>query len=512
MSSILDKRRAGVLLHITSLPSTLGFGSMGRHAYRFVDFLRECGLSVWQILPIHPLHRVPLRTPHRDCLSPYQPMSAFAGNPMLINLRKLIDRDWAPRVSLPIYNRDQLVDAVKYRHSFLKNSYSYFSKHSSSEDKHNFCIFMDKNKEWLEDYALFCVFKDIYKDVAWWGWERKGFRNHKSEAMKQASEKFLQQVNEYYFEQFVFFTQWDELKTYANDNGIYLFGDMPFFVSGDSVDVWAHRDYFLLDERGKLEFTSGVCKSNFVYPYQEQFYDYPLYHWDNMKKTEFTWWCDRFMNLDRLFDIARLTYFQGFEKCLKVPCTGSKPMSRSEGICYPTPTGSLFAKINQHTHIPMVTDVPAPPNGNKLHEQLNLYSSKVLQLAFCGEDAIRSKNCHLLHKHLPSDVFYTGTHDSNTILGWLKELQINNSDKLKHICDYFDIQPLPELFIKATFRSVAKLAVIPMQDILELDESCRMNIPETLSFNNWRWHFEWSQLTYETENKLKEWVTKYDRD
>jgi 4-alpha-glucanotransferase len=172
ISNLLDKRRAGILLHITSLPSTLGNGTMGKHAYRFIDFLSENGLSVWQVLPIHPPQRVPLNTPHRDFLSPYQPQSVYAGNPLLINLDKLMKKGWLPKKQLPSFNNhDQLEQSFDYRYQCLKSAYSHFSEHTEKADREAYQQFVEQNKEWLDDYALFCVLKDVYQGVCWWQWQ-----------------------------------------------------------------------------------------------------------------------------------------------------------------------------------------------------------------------------------------------------------------------------------------------------------------------------------------------------
>lgn len=206
-SPVLNQRRAGILLHITSLPSTLGLGSLGRHAYRFVDFLKECDLSVWQVLPIHPLHRVPKNTPHRDFLSPYQPMSVHAGNPMLINLQKLIDRGWLPRMSLPTYSVDHIEEAFEYRRKCLKDAHFHFSRQATSKDRELYDQFVENNKDWLEEYALFSALKDLYSGAYWWHWPEEGHRNHDPDALTQFRQRSDKKycLDQYYFEQFAFF-------------------------------------------------------------------------------------------------------------------------------------------------------------------------------------------------------------------------------------------------------------------------------------------------------------------
>jgi 4-alpha-glucanotransferase len=529
MNNVLDKRRAGILLHITSLPSTLGLGSMGKHAYRFVDFLKECDLSVWQVLPIHPLHRVPIATPYRDFLSPYQPMSAFAGNPMLINLRKLVNKGWLPpRTTFPDYSSGQVEQAFKYRHDCLKESYFYFMKHANSIDKQDFDDFVEQQSSWLKDYALFCALKDFYSGACWWNWGNIKHRNAEPEALAQFCQRKDKKycLERYYFEQFAFFTQWSELKQYANDNGVYLFGDLPFFVARDSVEVWAHREYFQLDETSMPLFFSGIPpEMDYFYPDKGQCWGHPLYHWDGLQSDDFAWWVKRFETINRLFDLVRLTYFQGFHQCWAIHKSSSqlRPIP-ARGEWQITPPQLFNQLLHENSPIMIADDVGGSEVVSNLRDRQKIYSIKILQLAFDLRQSNPLKNQHLPHHYSPMDVVYTGTHDSDTTMSWLKRIS-SDTKKLDQIIDYINPlldKNLPDRMLKDTvwsltqlaFRSVAKLAIIPMQDILFLGKEHRMNSPKKSNFrlHNWRWQFNWAQPKRETERKLKQWMAQYERN
>jgi len=518
MNNVLDKRRAGILLHITSLPSTLGLGNMGRNAYLFVDFLKTCNLSVWQVLPIHPLHRVPVDAPYRDFLSPYQPMSVFAGNPMLINLRKLIEKGWLPRMNFPANSSDWSMEKVfEYRYKCLKDSYNYFEKHASPEDKQSFDHFINQH-DWLKDYALFCVLKDFYGGACWWDWSDTGHRNHDLDALDQ----FMNQddnenrLRQYYFEQFAFFTQWQELKQYANDKGIQLFGDMPFFVARDSVEVWAHREYFQLDEHGIPLFLSGFSYSQ---PDKGQCWGHPLYNWGVAPEESFQWWLKRFKVVNDLFDMVRLTYFQGFQYCWAIP--NETPINFAHGKWQRTAGRALFVELlKQNLSVTLIAeDIGVTDEVIRLRNEFKFLGIKLLQLAFDKKGGKQLSNYHLPHNHLPRDVVYTGTHDTDTAKSWFfndrpGETQEDKENRQEFVCSYLDAkaEDMPFRLIRAAFQSSSKLAMIPMQDLLSLEGECRMNTPGTSDSSNWRWQLQWLLITQEIEQKIKEWMEKYERN
>jgi len=507
IATVLDKRRAGILLHITSLPSTLGNGTMGRNAHRFIDFLNDCGLSVWQVLPIHPPQRVPLNTPYRDFLSPYQPQSVYAGNPLLIDLNDLMKKGWLPQMTLPFYNNQQLEQVIDYRYRCLKDAYSYFSEHASTADHDAYQQFIEENQDWLEDYALFCTLKDFYQGACWWNWPDQSYRYHEPQALEKARKRFADKIEQYCFMQFAFFTQWQELQEYAHQNGVYLFGDLPFFVARDSVEVWAHPENFLLNEQGNPQFLSGVpSKNDYFCPHKGQCWGNPLYNWDN----NFQWWIARFKRLTHLFDLVRLTHFRGFCQCWAIPADNPNP---AQGNLQSVPGEILFEQLQQEKLLDnsiVAEDIGAYDEVIKLRKNFGLLGMKILQLAF----DLELKNHHLPHHHLPHNIIYTGTHDSNTTVGWFEKIKTKNEEREKYLCEYLNTQAenVPWAMIQAAFQSVAKLTIIPMQDILGLDAEHRMNTPGTSNGHNWRWQFEWLQITPDMKKKLKELVERYERN
>ena len=515
MAIDFEKRRAGVLLHLTSLPSTLGNGTMGKQAYLFVDFLKDCGLSVWQVLPIHPPQNVLVRTYHRDFLSPYQPQSVHAGNPMLINLQRLIDKGWLPKRILPSFNnQDQLEQSFKYRHACLKKASIHFFQHAKKGEREAYQQFVEENSWWLDDYALFRALKYKYQNACWWNWFNKDHRHYGSQALVKTRKRLKPFIELHYFIQFAFFTQWQELKKYANQNGVYLFGDMPFFAALDSVDVWSKRDNFLLDKEGKPLFFSGVpAEGDHFYPDKGQCWGHPLYNWENIQKEDFKWWIARFKKLSRLFDLVRLTHFRGFHQCWAIPAESSRPV---DGNWKQVPGEALFKKLQEEklldSPILVAEDIGASDEVIRLRNDFHLLGVNILQLAFDIKVEKPLKNYHLPHHHKLRNVIYTGTHDSDTIMNWSKRLE-KNKDKQKCVCEYLGTEiNLPWSLIQAAFKSAALLSVIPMQDLLNLDARHRMNTPGTSNSRNWRWQFEWSQITSEIKNKIKEIVERYERN
>jgi 4-alpha-glucanotransferase len=488
---------------------------MGKHAYMFVDFLKECGLSVWQVLPIHPPQNVPLNTPHRDFLSPYQPQSVHAGNPMLIDLQKLIDKGWLPRKSLPSFNNhEQLEQSFKYRRARLKEASIRFFRYAKKREREEYQQFVEENNWWLDDYALFCALKYTYRDVCWWKWPVKDYSRYEANALEKARNRFAEKINQYKFIQFAFFKQWYELKEYAHQKGIYLFGDMPFFVARDSVDVWNKRDNLLLDEEGKPLFLSGSPPINdYFCPNKGQCWGHPLYNWDNLQKDNLQWWIARLKSANRLFDLVRLTHFRGFYQCWAIPANDPKPRN---GKMLLIPGEALFSKFIEEQICSnssmrcIAEDVGVPKGVKELRNKFKLPGIKILQLAF----DLELRNHHLPHHHSLDDIIYIGTHDSNTTAGWFQKIKEENEKRQKYLCDYLNTQSenVPWAMIQAAFQSVAKLAIIPMQDILNLDAKHRMNTPGTSNSRNWRWQFKWLQVTSEIKMKLKNLVKCYERN
>ena len=538
-AKLLDKRRAGILLHITSLPKTWGHGDIGGYEARgFVDFLHESGLSIWQILPIHPLSST-------TDLSPYQPQSIHAGNPLLINLRWISSKGW-------LRQRDQhelsVQEEITFRQQRLRKAHEGFKKETNQEYRERYAEFKIEQKHWLDDYALFCALKDKFTTVekdkngeevpnipSWWEWPPE-FRDRDKNALENVKNELADNIDYYCFEQFVFFEQWFELKKYANDKGVYILGDMPFFMASDSVDVWVNRKYFLLKEDGTQDFGAGDAPN--VRYKDGQFWGNPLYNWASMQADDFSWWKSRFKTAHQLFDLVRITHFRGFVECCVIP-TASKSPSDNRCHSIKSPGETLFTELQKEfgkdmsrwiaEDIGVRTEFGHVGEVVELRNKFDLIGMKVLQLAFFylpNSDKLDLGNWHLPHHHLPNYAVYSGTHDNKTIRDWFNEL----GDKRDYVYRYLQISEKEQsdeqklwqyelwYFIEMVIKSCAKLAIIPMQDILGLDGNVRMNKPGTDGKENWVWNYSLSEFEdteklygFKVQEKLTELAKTYER-
>jgi 4-alpha-glucanotransferase len=483
----IKERRAGILLHPTSLPSSQDSGDLGSNAYWFVDFLLDSGVSIWQTLP--------LGLPHAN-LSPYQCQSVHAGNPQLISLELLI--------------KDNLLEHEQIgEHSHaecLEFSYYNFKQDNEATAQAEYNKFLETHNFWLKDYAVFRTLKAHCKQKAWWEWEEK-YRDKKQFAVSNLQKYFATEIEYYYFEQFIFFKQWLALKKYANDKGIKLFGDLPIFVAADSVDVWSRRRNFLLNEEGKPTVVAGVPPDYFSE--NGQLWGNPHYDWEYMEANNFKWWVERLYTQQELFDIVRIDHFRGFEAYWEVDADETTAIN---GRWVEAPGEALFKTLQEDKLINSM-DLVAEDLGiitqevTNLREQFNIPGMKILQFAF-DDDA---NNAYLPHNHEYNTVVYTGTHDNNTTLGWFNEQPENVQ---KHIYEYLGADeniPMPFPLIKTAYASLAKFAIIPMQDALSGDADQRMNIPGTAE-GNWQWRFQWEDVPKNLSKKLKNLAVLYNRN
>ncbi len=490
-STLLEQRRAGLLLHPTSLPGPYQGGDIGPEAFRFVDFLADSGCSVWQMLPLGPTH---------EDGSPYQCLSVNAGNPSLISLDWLVDRGW-----LDLSQLHMPVDSPGFREHCLKLAGQNFATRNDEAWNGKLQIFSQKQQSWLNDFSLFMVLKSIHKDASWNEWP-KALTHRKKQALKEARIKHAEQIAQIEFEQFVFFTQWGELREYAHNNGVKLFGDMPIFVSFDSSDVWACRENFLMDKDGQCEFVAGVPPDAFSDTGQR--WGNPLYDWDYLQSTQFDWWVQRFATQLELFDIIRVDHFRGFEASWFIPAEEETAII---GEWVKTPGKELLQVLNENFNsLPLVAEDLGVITDEvvELRTRFSLPGMKILQFAFDGD----SRNLYLPHHHEQRCVVYTGTHDNDTTLGWYLALD-ENSKRFLH--DYLGVDEdafldMPWVLNRMALASVANLAILPMQDILNLDSSHRMNEPSTTE-GNWSWKFEWDQLWPGLSSDLRKLVKLYNR-
>ncbi|MCW8956661.1 MAG: 4-alpha-glucanotransferase [Gammaproteobacteria bacterium] len=485
-------RRTGILLHPSSLPGMYGNGDIGLSAYHFIDFLKSCGCTVWQMLPLGPTH---------SDGSPYLCLSVHAGNPQLISIDWLVNRDW-----LDLSTVNLTGDGQSCRVRALKQAYEKFNAvHSKDQWRKKYNTFVKQHKDWLEDYALFIALKKNLQGEDWFSWPDE-LRDRNPQALAEAARDLADSIDLVRFEQFVFFTQWHELKDYAAEQGVLLFGDIPIFVSHDSVDVWAYRKNFLIDECGQASVVAGVPPDAFSETGQR--WGNPLYDWKAMQADGFSWWMSRFTTQHELFDLVRIDHFRGLQACWQIPAEEDTAI---KGQWVEVPGKQLLETLSKKfTDLTLVAeDLGLITQAvYDLRDRFSLPGMKVLQFAF-GDN---SRNPYLPHNYSQNSVVYTGTHDNDTTLGWYQSL---DKYSLRRLNDYLACPAqveldMPWVMIRLALASVANLAIIPMQDILSLDSLHRMNTPGTTE-GNWRWRFEWTQIWPSLANDLWKMNASYGR-
>jgi 4-alpha-glucanotransferase len=452
-------RKAGVLLHISSLPS----GNLGKEAFKFVDFLSSTGVSVWQTLPIN--------MPHADN-SPYQCVSANAGNPDFISLEKVVE--------------DGLIndaDIVLGHHQALNVAYHHFL---AKDDLGEFKKFCDQHKYWLEDFALYSVLRQTFSFAGWSTWEDI-YKHRDAKTLKAFVAEYYTTIQQVKFHQYLFFKQWHALKDYAHSKNIFLFGDIPIFVAYDSAEVWANPHLFKLDENKEMTVVAGVPPDYFSETGQR--WGNPHYNWDEMAKDNYAWWVGRMRTQSELFDLVRIDHFRGLEAAWEIPADEDTAMN---GAWVIAPGDALLSAIyEQLPEIHLVAEDLGiiTQEVDDLRLKYHMPGMKILQFAFGGDKT----NPYLPENIEENSVVYTGTHDNDTTLGWYEKLEDHVKEDL-HQYLQTDEPNMPFALIQLAFKTEAQLAIVPMQDILELDGSHRMNTPGTTE-GNWSWSFEWTQLT-----------------
>lgn len=489
ISSVLDRRRAGVLLHITSLPDSLGNGDVGHSAYRFVEFLADAGVSVWQMLPLGPTH---------SDGSPYRSLSVHAGNPNLTSLDWLVDKGWLDLPDLAGY----AAPYSDYRKDCLKLACAGFNQRADDADRETYRRFCQSHDYWLDDFALYIALRQKYSGYSWQDWPR-AIRTRQPDALEQAKHELSEAYLQVKFEQFVFYQQWLQVKEFANQQGVLLFGDMPMFVSEDSADVWAQQSYFDLDEDGRPRVVAGVPPDYFSETGQR--WGNPQYNWQRMQNDGFSWWVNRLKSQLELFDWVRIDHFRGFEAYWEIPASESTAIN---GRWVAAPGQHLLHTLHEaFDGLPLIAEDLGiiTPEVEALRDKFSLPGMKVLQFAFDGG----ADNYYLPHNHQPNSVVYTGTHDNDTSLAWFEALP----DRLKtRVMDYLGSPSveMPFALAQSAMASTARLAVLPMQDILGLGAGHRMNTPGTTK-NNWNWRFCWEQLSEDKVGRLRRWTKMYGR-
>ncbi len=448
----MDVRRAGVLLHITSLPG----GDLGPEAYRFVDFLADAGVTVWQVLPLVPTHE--------EDRSPYNALSAMAGNPALVSRARQVE--------------EGVVDLAGL----------------SSAQRSAYQAWCEDQSAWLESYAEFMALRDLLDQEPWPGWE-PGLRDRDPDRVAEVLAPHQDALEALRFGQWVFAEQWRQLREYAATRGVVFFGDLPIFVSHDSADVWASRELFRLDAEGQPTTVTGVPPDYFAADGQR--WNNPHYDWDQMARDGFAWWRLRIGRQRELFDLVRIDHFRGFEAAWHVPVEAE---TAKDGHWVRSPGREVLSAL---------VDVAGPgtlvaedlgvitPEVDALRTEFGLPGMKVLQFAFDGSE----DNPYLPHRHGEQSVVYTGTHDNDTTLGWWSLLDGPTRERVLTFVPDAD-EPMPWTLIDLALSSTARLCVVPAQDLLELGSDARMNTPGT-DEGNWDWQAAAGSLDADLAARLR---------
>lgn len=490
-------RSSGILLHLTSLSSPYGIGTMGKEALAFVDFLEKAGQRYWQMLPVGP-------TGFGD--SPYQSVSTYAGNPYLIDLDRLVTTGLLKRKELKNYtwgrNPERVDFNIQYRqrHEILHIAFERFEMQDQEEVE----IFYDANRSWLPDYALYMALKEHYGMQSWENWEDPAIRHRDPQALHEYGVMLAKEIRYHIFVQFLFFRQWERLREYAHTKGILLIGDLPIYVPMDSSDVWANPQYFQLSETLLPRAVGGVPPDYFSPT--GQLWGSPLYEWDRMKEDGYAWWIRRIEAASDRFDGIRLDHFRGFASYWSVPY-GEETAVR--GAWIPGPGLHFIEHIKaSFPHVKFIAEDLGflTQDVKDLLEESDFPGMKVLEFAFDS----RHSTEYLPHRYTRNAVVYTGTHDNDTLMGWMKSVR---KDVLNYAKDYFGLSNKEGYcwgLIRGAMGSVADLAIIPMQDYLGLPTEARMNTPSTLG-NNWTWRLKKGQITRQLAKRIRTLTELYNR-
>lgn len=502
-------------MHPTSLNTPYGIGDLGPQAFEFVQFLKDAGQHFWQVLPLGP-------TGYAD--SPYQTLSAFAGNPLLISPDGLIQMgvisqdevleivapslDSKTGSSLKKWSQGSKVDfgavyPIKNQifHTAFKNFHANRSNFATmNQEYQEFC---KQEQSWLDDFVLFFSLKQGHRLKSWVEWDKR-YVLRKKGALEEWIDKHAEELEYHKFIQWVFFHQWRELKTYANKNGVEIIGDMPIFVAHDSVDVWVNRDLFTVDEMGQLTKQAGVPPDYFSKT--GQLWGNPLYNWDRMAKQNYQWFIKRFEQIFTLVDWIRIDHFRGFQAYWEIPAEAKTAIN---GKWVEAPGKELFIAVQKALgDLPIIAEDLGviTPEVEALRNHFNFPGMKVLQFAFTS----KAENPHLPHNTLPNTVAYTGTHDNDTCLGWWQKHATAKEKRYALAYLISDGINIVEDLIRLLYQSVAIVAMIPIQDALGEGTESRMNVPSTTS-GNWQYLLKYGSLTKEKAKWLKEITQIYGR-
>ena len=496
---MLNRRGSGVLLHITSLPSAYGIGDLGPQAYRFADFLAGSGLSYWQVLPINSVDP--------GTCSPYNASSTFAGNTLLISPEFMCRDGLLSEGDLPVPNfperRVEYLKVNSYKQKLFHRAYRRFKENKNQSEYEIFC---KENSDWLEDFALFEVLKEHLEEGDWAKWPIE-IRDRDPGVLQTLKDKLQDKAEMGKFLQYVFFKQWLELKGYCNKKGIEVVGDVPIYVDYRSADVWTNPEIFKLDGNKLPAVISGVPPDYFSSTGQR--WGNPVYRWDVLKKSGYTWWVKRIGHNLKLFNLVRIDHFRGFVAYWEIPAGEETAVN---GRWVGVDAVDFFDTLLRHfPSLPVIAEDLGviTPDVREVVARYNFPGMKLLIFAF-GEDL--PTNPYTPHNHVKNCIVYTGTHDNNTIRGWFKDEA--SADDRKRLFRYLGREVSEKdvhwEFVRLAMMSVANTVILPMQDILGLGGEARMNLPATTK-GNWKWRLREKELTSNLSDKLLEMTRIYGR-
>ena len=495
------RRESGILLSVASLPSRYGIGCFSKEAYEFVDQLKAAGQSYWQILPLGP-------TSYGD--SPYQSFSTFAGNPYYISLENLIDEGLLTREECEAADLGDDAGLVDYeklyetRFPLLRKAY----ERSGAGNDREFLRFKAENAWWLDDYALYMAVKARFDQAAWTQWA-KDIRLRWQNALDYYRRELYFDIEFHQYLQYLFMSQWNRLKAYANSRGIRIVGDIPIYVALDSADAWASPELFQLDENNAPQAVAGCPPDGFSAT--GQLWGNPLYRWDYHRQTGYGWWIKRLSYCYRLYDVVRIDHFRGFDQYFSIPAGAENAVG---GHWEQGPGIELFRRVKEALgdkeiiaeDLGYVTD-----SVRRLVAETGYPGMKVLEFAFDSRDSGCASD-YLPHNYPENCVAYTGTHDNETIAGWFESIKPEEQKLARdYLCDHYT--PVEELhlpFISLVMRSQARMCIIPLQDYLGLGNDCRINTPSTVG-ENWRWRLVPGQMSEAVTEEIGMVTRRYGR-
>ncbi|MBN2500791.1 MAG: 4-alpha-glucanotransferase [Anaerolineales bacterium] len=490
------ERTSGILLHPTSLPGPYGIGDLGAEAYAWIDFVSESGCGIWQILPLGP-------TGYGD--SPYQCFSAFAGNPYLISLGKLLEGGLLTESDLedmPDFN-PQEVDfgqLIPWKLGVLDKAFKRFEKQSDLQTE--YATFQEAQARWLEDFALFMALKDAHGGRPWSDWDMP-LRMREDRAIAEARQSYAEEVEKQKFRQFIFFRQWEQIRAYCHQKNVQIVGDIPIYVSHDSTDVWVRPDLYYMDDEGQPTVVAGVPPDYFSKT--GQLWGNPIYRWDVHAKNGYAWWLARLRSVLSLVDVIRLDHFRGFAGYWEIPAGNE---TAEEGRWVKGPGDDFFQTVRKALgELPLIAEDlgEITPDVFEMRDKFELPGMKILQFGFAdGPD-----DPFLPHMYPENCVAYTGTHDNDTVVGWFDSATPHE----REFClRYLGVtgEDIAWDMIRALWASRANVVVAPLQDFLSLGTEARMNFPSTLG-GNWQWRTTNGALSDGLKQKIASLNKDYDR-